>query len=60
LYSKDEGTSQKKKDKERSTAKLQTENKKINSENKISAGEDIFHNHPDRPWVPPRLLYNGY
>jgi len=21
---------------------------------------EIFRNRPDRPWVPPRLLYNGY
>jgi hypothetical protein len=24
------------------------------------AGGEIFRNHPDRPWGPPSLLYNGY
>jgi hypothetical protein len=23
-------------------------------------GGEIFHTYPDRPWVPPSLLYNGY
>jgi hypothetical protein len=23
-------------------------------------GGEIFHTHPDRPWGPPSLLYNGY
>jgi hypothetical protein len=23
-------------------------------------GGEIFHIRPDRPWAPPRLLYNGY
>jgi len=23
-------------------------------------GGEIFHTRPDRPWVPPSLLYNGY
>ena len=23
-------------------------------------GDEIFRTRPDRPWVPPRLLYNGY
>jgi hypothetical protein len=23
-------------------------------------GDEIFRTHPDRPWRPPRFLYNGY
>ena len=23
-------------------------------------GDEIFRTRPDRPWGPPRLLYNGY
>jgi len=23
-------------------------------------GGEIFRTHPDRPWRPPSLLYNGY
>jgi len=26
----------------------------------ISGGGEIFCTHPDRPWGPPSLLYNGY
>jgi len=25
-----------------------------------SGGDEIFRTCPDRPWGPPRLLYNGY
>jgi hypothetical protein len=25
-----------------------------------TGGGKIFRNRPDRPWDPPRLLYNGY
>jgi hypothetical protein len=24
------------------------------------SGGEIFHTHPDTPWGPPSLLYNGY
>jgi len=26
----------------------------------IPVGGEIFRTHPDRPWGPPGLLYNGY
>jgi hypothetical protein len=25
-----------------------------------SGGGEFFHTHPNRPWGPPRLLYNRY
>jgi hypothetical protein len=25
-----------------------------------SGGDKIFRSHPDQPWGPPSLLYNGY
>jgi hypothetical protein len=25
-----------------------------------TGGDQIFRTHPDRPWSPPRLLYNEY
>jgi hypothetical protein len=29
-------------------------------EKKNPGGGEIFRTRPDRPWGPPRLLYNGY
>ena len=30
------------------------------SGDRIPVGSEIFCTRPDRPWVPPSLLYNGY
>ena len=30
------------------------------SRGRIPVGGEIFRIRPDRPWVPPRLLYSGY
>jgi hypothetical protein len=30
------------------------------SGDRIPLGEEIFRKFPDRPWIPPGLLHNGY
>jgi len=30
------------------------------SRNRILVGGEIFRTHPDQPWGPPNLLYNGH
>jgi hypothetical protein len=46
--------------KEIGTESLQKENKRRNSEKNNPGGGEIFCTRPDRPWVPPSLLYIGY